>query len=237
MWLPPSTVVLGATVGRRPLRQPWCVIAALIRRLAREPRRLVAAACLGLAVLAALHVVRPRPPVTRSVWVVAHDLAGGSPLRVGDVRVERLPLRLVPRGALLARERVVGRFVAAPMRAGEPVTDVRLLGPSLLSALHQPGLVAVPIRLADGPAAAALTRAGDLVDVLGTATDADGGDRTAAPVTRVVAAGLTVLAVPARDDGSDDGAGLVVVAATGAQAAQLAGAATTTRLSLALLRR
>ena len=169
--------------------------------------------------------------------MVAHDLAGGSPLRVGDVRVERLPLRLVPRGALLARERVVGRFVAAPMRAGEPVTDVRLLGPSLLSALHQPGLVAVPIRLADGPAAAALTRAGDLVDVLGTASDADGGERTTAPVTRVVAAGLTVLAVPARDDGSDDGAGLVVVAATGAQAAQLAGAATTTRLSLALLRR
>lgn len=213
------------------------MIASLVRRLAAQPRRFVAAVCLGLAVLSGLHVLRPHPPAGRSVWVVAHDVAGGTPLTVRDVKALRLPLTAIPRGALLARERVVGRLVAAPMRAGEPVTDVRLLEPSLLAALRQPGLVAVPVRLADGPAAAALTRAGDLVNVLGTATDDSGGDRSTAPSTRIIAAGLTVLAVPARDDGSDDGAGLVVVAATEAQAARLADAATTTRLSLALLRR
>jgi len=213
------------------------VIASIVRRLATEPRRFLAAVCLGLAVLSALHVLRPRPPASRAVWVIAHDVAGGARLTVHDVRVLRLPLPAIPRGALLARERVVGRLVAAPMRAGEPVTDVRLLEPSLLAALRQPGLVAVPVRLADGPAAAALTRAGDLVNVLGTASEDGGGDRSTAPSTRVIASGLTVLAVPARDDGSDDGAGLVVVAATEEQAARLADAATTTRLSLALLRR
>ncbi|MBV9368603.1 MAG: hypothetical protein JO074_02135, partial [Frankiales bacterium] len=101
-------------------------------------------------------------------------------------------------------------------------------------------LVAVPIRLADGAAAAALTRAGDLVNVLGTAADDSGAAPPvgSGPATQVIAAKLTVLAVPARDTGSDDGgAGLVVVAATDAQAARLAGAAATTRLSLVLLRR
>lgn len=209
---------------------------SLLSRLAAQPRRFAAALCVGLAVLCSLHVLHPKPPVSRSVWVIAHDLPGGVPLTAHDVRPERLPLGAVPRGALLSRVRVVGRLVAAPMRAGEPVTDVRLLEPSLLAALRQPGLVAVPIRLADGPAAAALTRAGDVVDVLGTTADDSGGD-TATPSTQVIASGLTVLAVPARDGGSDDGAGLVVVAATDAQAARLAGAATTTRLSLALLRR
>lgn len=210
--------------------------ASLLARLAAQPRRFAAAVCVGLAVLCSLHVLHPKPPVSRSVWVIAHDLSGGVPLTAHDVRPERLPLQAVPRGALLSRERVVGRLVAAPMRAGEPVTDVRLLEPSLLAALRQPGLVAVPIRLADGPAAAALTRAGDVVDVLGTTADDSGGE-AATSSTQVVASGLTVLAVPARDGGSDDGAGLVVVAATDAQAARLAAAATTTRLSLVLLRR
>jgi pilus assembly protein CpaB len=209
--------------------------ASLLRRLAAQPRRFAAAVCLGLAVLCALHVVRPRPPATRAVWVVAHDIAGGAPLAARDVKAERLPLPAVPQGALAARTRIVGRLVAAPMREGEPLTDVRLLEPSLLAALPEPGLVAVPIRLADGPAAAALTHAGDLVDVLGTTGDDSGGAPAAS--TRVIAAGVTVLAVPARDSAADDGAGLVVVAATREQAARLAGAATATRLSLALLRR
>jgi Flp pilus assembly protein CpaB len=219
------------------------VIASLVRRLAGEPRRFTAVVALGLAVFCSLHVLRPQPPPTRAVWVVAHDLTGGAPLTAHDLKPERLPLPLIPRGALLVRERVVGRLVAAPMRAGEPVTDVRLLEPSLLAALPESGLVAVPIRLADGPAAAALTRPGDLVDVLGTAGDdsgagqASGSGQSGGAATQVIASRLTVLAVPVRDGGSDDGAGLVVVAATGAQAARLAGAAATTRLSLVLLRR
>jgi pilus assembly protein CpaB len=212
-------------------------ISVLIRRLAGEPRRFAAAVCVGLAVLCALQVVHPKPPVSRSVWVIAHDVDGGAPLTARDLRIERMPLRVIPHGALLARTRIVGRLVAAPMRAGEPLTDVRLLEPSLLAALREPGLVAVPIRLADGPAAAALTRAGDLVNVLGTGTEeSDSPPNT--PSTRVIAAGLTVLAVPARDGGPDDSnAGLVVVAATDAQAARLADAAATNRLSLVLLRR
>jgi Flp pilus assembly protein CpaB len=66
---------------------------------------------------------------------------------------------------------VLGRLVAGPVRRGEPLTDVRLLGPSLLAAVARgPDVVAVPVRFADA-GAAALLRPGDRVDVLAAPPD------------------------------------------------------------------
>ena len=95
------------------------------------------------------------------------------------------------------------------------------------------GLVAIPVRVADGAAAAAVTRPGDVVDVLATG-DLTGAD-TAAPAV-VVAASVTVLSVPPHDAGAGDDAGLVVVAVTPEQAAAVATAAGVRRLSLVLRR-
>lgn len=195
-------------------------------------RRLLAAALTAVAVAAGLSAVAPKPPRTLGVWAAARDLPGGAPLGAADVAVRALRAVDVPAGALRADDRVVGRLLAAPVRRGEPLTDVRLLGPSLLNALGRPGLVAVPVRIADGSAAAALVRAGDVVDVLAAADPSGGGP--AAPST--VAAAVRVLAVPARDAAGGDPGGLVVVAATPAQAAALAQASAGTRLSLALQR-
>jgi len=203
-----------------------------IRQVLEWHRRLVTAMLVGIAVVAALVSVSPRAPKTRAVWAAARDLAGGVPLRAGDLIVHRLPLDAVPAGALEPGAAVLGRLLAAPVRRGEPLTDVRLLGPSLLAALDRPGLVAVPVRVADGAAAAAVTRPGDVVDVLATG-DLTGAGPTAPP--QVVAAAVTVLAVPPHD-GSGDDAGLVVVAVTPAQAAALATAADARRLSLVLRR-
>jgi Flp pilus assembly protein CpaB len=110
---------------------------------------------------------------------------------------------------------------------------VRLLGPSLLTALPEAGLVAVPVRVADGSAAAALVHPGDVVDVLAVG-DPVSGRTNARPVT--VASGVRVVAVPARTDIAGDGGGLVVVAANRAAAAALAAASVGARLSLALRR-
>lgn len=192
-------------------------------------RRAVAAVFVGIGVLAALSALRPQPAPTVAVWTAARDLAGGSPLHPGDVVLRRFLVPDVPAHALTAATHVAGRLLAAPMRAGEPFTDVRLLEPSLLAAMGQRGLVALPVRVADGAAAAALARPGDVVDVLGTAVASDGSDSGAA----VVAAGVTVLAVPQRDTGSGDDAGLVVVAVSPEQATALA-AATGERLSIVL---
>src|SRR4051794_38471253 len=165
------------------------------------PRRVLAALLAAVAVVALVQALAPAAPRTVAVWVAARDLSGGSPLRPGDVRALALPAAAVPAGAQPADVRLVGRLLAAPVRRGEPLTDVRLLGQSLLSALPEPGLVAVPVRVADGSAAAALVQPGDVVDVL-AATDPTGGD-TSAPAT--VASGVRVLAGPARGGPAGNG--------------------------------
>src|SRR3954454_7864733 len=184
-----------------------------VRRTIDWHRRTIAALLAGVAVFASLSALAPKHPPTLEVWSAAHDLAGGSPIRAADIVLTRIPSTLVPAGALQAGSTVVGRLLAAPVRRGEPLTDVRLLGPSLLAALGRAGQVAVPVRLADGAAAAALARPGEVVDVLAVGS-LDDSAVSADP--SVVAAAVRVLTVPDRDgafrsDGGSD-AGLVVVA-------------------------
>jgi len=194
-------------------------------------RRLVAAALLAVAALAGMRAITPKPPATVTVWAAAHDLAGGRPIAVADLTTLALPLAAVPAGALRPSTRVLGRLLAAPLRRGEALTDVRLLGPALLATLPTPGLVAIPIRVADGSAAAAVVKAGDLVDVLEVADPSAGGPRH--PTT--VASRVPVLTVPSAGDGTDGG-GLVVLAATPTQAAALAQASAGARLTLTIER-
>ena len=195
----------------------------LLRAVSRR-RWLLAAGLVAAAVATALPVLSPTPPAGVSVLTAAHDLAAGTALTDADVARVSLPSELVPTGALAGGEQVAGRFAAGPVRAGEPLTDVRLMGPGLLALLGQDGLVAVPVRLAD-PAAAALVRPGDRVDVLAAGTSPG-----APPTASVLAAAAPVLAVPPAD-GDLEGA-LVVVAAPVTTATRLAGAATSSRLSV-----
>lgn len=218
---------------------------ATLRRALAARRRLVAAVLAGLAVLSALSVLRPAGPPTESVLAAARDLAPGVALTLADLRPVALPAAAVPAGALRPGAAVLGRIVAGPVRSGEPLTDVRLVGDALAAALA-PGAVAVPVRFADA-GAVALLRAGDRIDVLAAADDPTGLDPTAvdadppgprppptAPVARVVASDVVVLVVPAADPaGVSDGA-LVVVACPPAVARVLAAAAATARLSPAL---
>ena len=194
-------------------------------RALRRHRGAVAGLCAAGAVLTALPLVAPPAPATSTVLVAARDLSPGAPLTEADVRAASLPASLVPEGALRDRADAVGRSVGGPVRRGEALTDVRLLGSGLL---HRTGLVAVPVRLADG-ATAGLLRAGDRVDVLAAAT---GGDRPAVRAV-TVAAGVQVLAVPSAEEASDGA--LVVVAATPETAARLAAAAVSARLSVTVL--
>lgn len=208
----------------------------IVARLALR-RRLVAAALAGIAVICTISALRPSAPATRAVWVAARDLSGGDPLATTDVQVERLPTADVPDGALGSQIAPVGRLLAAPMRRGEPITDVRLLSPSLLATSDLPGAVAVPVRVADGPAVLALVHTGDTVDVIAVADSADGGPATGSTVVHDV----RVLATPAHgaaasDGGSDGLAGLLIVEADHRQAAALAKAATNSQLSVAVQR-
>ncbi len=150
-------------------------------------RRLLAAGLAAAAVAAGIGAAAPDPPQRIAVLAAAHDLPAGEHLASDDLTTLQLRSEAVPKGALRPSAHVDGRLLAGPLRRGEPLTDVRLLGPGLLAHVGAPGLVATPVRISDA-AAAQLLHPGDRVDVLaadpdppgGTAATADGQEGPAA---------------------------------------------------------
>lgn len=196
-------------------------MAALRRAVARR-RVLLSAGLAAAAVAAALSVLAPAAAPGVLVLTAARDLVAGVPLGPDDLVATALPAAVVPAGALVDPGDALGRLVAGPVRRGEALTDVRLLGAALVADADE---VAVPVRVAE-PGTTALVRPGDRVDVLSASPE--GG-----PAAAVVASGLSVLAVPRLDDAAGEGA-LLVLAADRGTGARLAAAAVTGRLSVAV---
>lgn len=188
---------------------------------------MLAAGLAAASVAAGLAAFSPEAPETVVVLAADHDLTGGERLLGSDLREVALPPALVPHGALRPGGQLLGRVLAGPVREGQPLTDVQLVGRSLIAG-YGPGRVAAPVRIADA-GAVSLLRVGDRVDVLAAPPEG-----TAAP--DVVATAAPVVTVPAVDaDGGPMGSGaLVVLAVSPTVAAALAGAAVTAPLSLVL---
>ncbi|MCW2714497.1 MAG: hypothetical protein JWN88_1544 [Frankiales bacterium] len=196
-----------------------------LRTAVSRHRVLLAGGLAAAAVAAGLSAVAPSPEPAVQVVTAARELVAGTPLTPDDLVASTVPEALVPAGALSDVDAVVGRLVAGPVRRGEPLTDVRLLGTELLRQPSPGGSdeVVVPVRVAE-PAAGALVRPGDLIDVLGASPE---GGATATELATAV----RVLSVPELGDDPGEGA-LLVVAASRATAGRLAAAAVTSRLSL-----
>ncbi|MDF5757612.1 Flp pilus assembly protein CpaB [Spongiactinospora sp. TRM90649] len=208
---------------------------SISRALIRH-RRLVAASLTATAVACALIILAPSPPLTVSVLTAARDLRSG-PIAPGDLIPVPLPTTAVPAGAVQSPDRALGKTLAAPMRRGEPLTDVRLVGPPLVST-HIPGTIATPVRIADADAAALLTP-GDTIDVL-AARSGEWNEALAALPAQTVADDVRVIAAPRPPTGTGTTAGgsaggaLLVLATTQEQAAKLAAAQATGRLSITI---
>jgi Flp pilus assembly protein CpaB len=174
-----------------------------VRRAVLARRRLLAALFAGLAVAAGVQAATAAPPPAVGVLTAARDLPAGAVVGSDDVVTADFAPSSVPAG--VARE-VVGQTLAAPLRRGEPVTDVRLVGPALTAG--DPELTAVPVRLPDA-GMVELLEVGDRIDLIGTDPQGSGAS--------VVAAGVPVLALPrVADQGgaSAQPGGLVVVGAS-----------------------
>lgn len=186
-----------------------------LRRVVTLHRRLLAAGLAAAAVALGLGVVAPAPPPTAPVVVAAADLSGGGVLGAEDVEVRRFPPEAVPSGAAGTPGRLLGRVLAAPVRAGEPLTDVRIVGPGLVRG-YGPGMVAAPVRIGDA-GSVALVQVGDRVDVL--APDPRGQHPPSVAVS-----GAPVVAVPRVDDeiGAGESGALLVLAVTSGDAQRLA---------------
>ncbi len=175
------------------------------------------------AVLLTVQILAPSPPPSTAVAVASHDLEAGTRIGAGDVRVVQLTSDLVPAGAFRA-DQLVGATVAAPMRAGEPLTDRRIVGAAMVAGYAE-GLVAAPVRIHDSEVVA-LLRVGDRIDLYAAA--ADNGDAA----RRVVDEAPVVTLPPIGDDGREGA--LVVLAVTPDDAARLAQASALAQLSLTL---
>lgn len=196
-----------------------------VRRAVLRRRRLLAAVLTAVAVAAGLHSVTAPPPPRIDVLVAARDLPGGTVLAPGDLTPVPFARGSVPDDLATS---TTGRTLAAPVRRGEPVTDVRLVGPGL--AEGHPGLTAVPVRLPDA-GMVGLLAAGDRIDLV--AADPQGS------TARLVATDLSVVALPAVDEeamGSALPGRLVVLAAPEVAREELAQAAVTGFLTFAYSR-
>jgi Flp pilus assembly protein CpaB len=192
-----------------------------VRRGILLRRRWLAAVCAALAVVAGLQASAAPPPPTASILTATRDLPSGAVLRRSDLEPSRVDPDLVPVG--LARE-PVGRVLASPVRRGESVTDVRLVGAGLLDG--HPGLTAVPVRIPD-PAVVELLRVGDSFDLIGT--DPQGGG------SRTVADDVLVLAIPQtaqESTGIGLSGALIVIGASPVDARNVADAAVQDFLSI-----
>jgi len=147
-------------------------------------RRILAAALFLAAAMLAMRPAAAQSVPESPVIVSARDIAAGSVLRPADVRVVRLPDSMRPAGTLSAVESVDGRLLAGAARAGEPITDARLVGAA--AGPTGPGVPRssiVPVRLADA-GVATLLHPGARVDVV--TAPADGGRELLAEMATVV---------------------------------------------------
>ncbi len=193
-------------------------------------RKALAAALLATAALLAFAPGESDASRTSPVVVTARDVATGTTLRVADVTLARLPPDAVPTGALTTTDAAVGAMLAGSARAGEPLTDARLVGGGELTGADgaagsraddvtgSDDTATVPIRLSD-VAITGLLRPGTRVDVITADDTSDEG--------RVLASDATVVTVTAPDEISQTAARdgpLVLIALPADTATQVAAA-------------
>lgn len=183
-----------------------------LRRAILSRRRPLAAVLVALSVLIGLRATIGPGPATVEVPVAARDLAAGARLTSQDVDLVRWPADLAPSGLVAA---VTGQVLAAPLREGEAVTDLRFVGTEL--AQTHPELTVLPIRLPD-PAVVELLRVGDRIDL--SAVDPESGEPSE------LASDVLVLAIPPAGPADSSLTGRLIVAGVAPDRATVLSAAT-----------
>ena len=197
------------------LRAPLAVRVILWRS-----RRLFLAAAVVLLCLLVARQLAPAPEPTAPVVVTARLVPPGEALTDSDLRIARLPNRLVPDDAAPDPADLVGHELLIELPRGVPVVT-SMLDDDRFGRHAPPGTVTVPVRLVDA-AVTSLLRPGDRIDLV-----APGYDDAAAAA--VVARGAVVLDVVSEAGATDLWGGdqgtepVTVVAVTPEEGHRLAG--------------
>ncbi|MDO2968702.1 SAF domain-containing protein [Mycobacteroides abscessus] len=173
--------------------------------------RRIAAAILVL--FAALLAFRPDPANDRAeVVVAARDLSPGTILSSDDVRLEKRSTTILPDGVRTESATLFGATLAGPVRRGEMLTDVRVLGPRLAESAAGKDARIVPVPLADA-ATVDMIRTGDVVDILTVAGHEAGAARDSPAEPTVLASGAVVVLVSPKPAAKGVGTERVVMVA------------------------
>ena len=149
-----------------------------------------------------------RPSATRKVVVAKSPLRFGNPLQPGVLAEVDWPENAVPPGAFASINEMLApgkRIVLAPIEPNEPVLAAKLTGPgqrATLSAVIQPGMKAVTVRVNDVEGVAGFILPGDRVDVMLTRRNDNGGNKGG--TTDVVLQNTPVLAIDQLADERSD---------------------------------
>lgn len=190
----------------------------------RRKRRLAIALLLCIATGIAVHQLTPAPTDTVTVLGAARDLPAGATLGPMDLAELHIPPALMVDGTFSHPPDLTGKQLASPVLKGQILAATQLLGQGLLAGTAE-GFAAVPVRMAD-PASIQLLSPGQLVNIV---KSSDTGYGSTTP-SEVLAEAVAVLWTSGKGGqstewlGSGETEGLVVVAASPAQAQHLAGA-------------
>src|SRR4051812_9338633 len=126
-----------------------------LRRRVLVHRRLLGSLCAAVAVWLVVSAVAAPPPPTVPVWTASHDLPSGAVLARDDLARSRYLPGSVPADATRSLDAVLGRTLATPLGAGEPLTTAHLAGSGPLRGY--PGRAAVAVRIPDADVVGLLT--------------------------------------------------------------------------------
>jgi len=191
---------------------------------------------------------RPDNVPTVDVYIAAKPLRYGQSLKEDDVTLIKWPEKYAPEGVFATKEELFpenkpARFVLRAMEKNEAVMAVKVTEPGedagITSRLDR-GMRAFAIKVDVSSGVSGFLRPGDRVDVYwtGRIESGDEGFSRGGDVTKLIEAGVKLIAVDQQASGDDNTAVIartVTVAINPQQVAALAQAQSTGRLSLSLV--
>ncbi|MGL5837061.1 MAG: Flp pilus assembly protein CpaB [Sphingorhabdus sp.] len=135
------------------------------------------------------------------IAVARVPLAYGTTLSAENIRMISWPASSLPAGAFQSTKALLGaetRVALRPIEAGEPILPGKITGPggrASLSALIDPDMRAVAVRINEVAGVAGFVLPGDTVDVIVTRTPSTENDGKTDPITDILMQNIRVVAV------------------------------------------
>jgi pilus assembly protein CpaB len=219
--------VSSFAAGPRPLDRRRPPLSVTARALLWRGRFLVVAICLGVVASSVVDELRPDPPATVAVVVVARALPAGTTLRSVDLRTIRVPVDAAPDRAARSPAALVGSSTAVPLTAGTPLVPGLMVPDDLAG---PPGTVVAAVRLAD-PAVSSMLASGMRVDVLAATPEGANGTVVASRALVLPSPGRDRVAAGPLDVGGEDESRPVLLAVAPDEVDELAAASASALLS------